>query len=31
MAYRQGDRYQINLLPPSIEEYVLSDDPGQGI
>lgn len=27
MAYRQGDRYQLNLLPQSIEEYVSPDDP----
>jgi len=27
MAYRHGDRNQMQLLPPSIEEYVGSDDP----
>jgi transposase len=27
MAYRFGDRYQMGLLPPSIEEYVAADDP----
>ena len=27
MAYRNGDRYQIGLLPQSIEEYVAGDDP----
>jgi len=27
MAYRHGDRDQMQLLPPSIEEYVASDDP----
>jgi len=27
MAYRCGDRYQIELLPQSIEEYVAEDDP----
>ena len=27
MAYRNGDRYQISLLPQSIEEYVADDDP----
>ena len=27
MAYRHGDRNQMQLLPPSIEEYVASDDP----
>jgi len=27
MAYRQGDRYQIGLLPQSIEEYVAPNDP----
>jgi len=27
MAYRNGDRYQIGLLPQSIEEYVADDDP----
>lgn len=27
MAYRHGDRNQMQLLPPSIEEYVTSDDP----
>ncbi len=27
MAYRSGDRYQIGLLPHSIEEYVADDDP----
>jgi len=27
MAYRHGDRNQMQLLPPSIEEYVTPDDP----
>jgi len=27
MAYRYGNRYQRQLLPPSIEEYIASDDP----
>jgi len=27
MAYRYGNRYQMELLPKSIEEYVNSDDP----
>jgi transposase len=27
MAYRCGDRQQMSLLPPSIEEYVTEDDP----
>lgn len=27
MAYRHGDRDQMQLLPPSIEEYVTPDDP----
>jgi transposase len=27
MAYRYGDRYQMGLLPPSIEEYVATDHP----
>jgi len=27
MAYRYGSRYQMELLPPSIEEYVSPDDP----
>jgi len=27
MAYRFGDRYQMNLLPQSIEEYVSGDNP----
>ena len=27
MAYRCGDRYQMELLPQSIEEYVAADDP----
>ena len=27
MAYRYGDGNQMQLLPPSIEEYVASDDP----
>jgi transposase len=27
MAYRCGDRYQMDLMPPSIEEYVGSDNP----
>lgn len=27
MAYRTGDRYQLEMLPPSIEEYVAHDDP----
>jgi transposase len=27
MAYREGDRCQMTLLPPVIEEYVAQDDP----
>lgn len=27
MAYRYGDRYQVNLLPQSIEDYVSEDNP----
>lgn len=27
MAYRCGNRHQMELLPPSIEEYVADDDP----
>jgi transposase len=27
MAYRYGDRLQMTLLPPSIEEYVSAEDP----
>jgi transposase len=27
MAYRYGNRYQIKLLPQSIEDYIASDDP----
>jgi transposase len=27
MAYRYGDRYQMNLFPESIEDYVAKDDP----
>jgi hypothetical protein len=27
MAYRSDNRYQIGLLPHSIEEYVADDDP----
>jgi len=27
MAYRSGNRYQMGLLPQSIEEYVTDDDP----
>ncbi|MDP3024604.1 MAG: hypothetical protein Q8O10_03620 [candidate division Zixibacteria bacterium] len=27
MAYRYGDRYQMQLLPQSMEEYVAPDDP----
>ena len=27
MAYRYGNRYQMNLFPQSIEEYVAEDDP----
>lgn len=27
MAYRQGNREQINMFPPTIEEYVAEDDP----
>jgi len=27
MAYRYGDRYQMNLIPQSIEEYVAEDNP----
>ena len=27
MAYRYGDKQQVQLLPPSIEEYVGPDDP----
>jgi len=27
MAYRYGDRYQMNLMPQSIEEYISEDNP----
>jgi len=27
MAYRYGDRYQMNLMPRSVEEYVSKDNP----
>ena len=27
MAYRYGDRYQMNMFPQSIEDYVAKDDP----
>jgi len=27
MAYREGDRYQMTLLPPVIDEYVGPEDP----
>lgn len=27
MAYRDGDRYQMTLLPPVIDNYVGPDDP----
>jgi len=27
MAYRFGNREQLGLLPPSIEEYVTAEDP----
>ena len=27
MAYRCGNRYQMDLMPPSIEEYVARDNP----
>ena len=27
MAYRCGDRYQMDLMPQSIEEYVGADNP----
>jgi len=27
MAYRYGDRYQMNLMPQSVEEYVSKDNP----
>ena len=27
MAYRRGDRYQMMILPRSIEDYVAKDDP----
>ena len=27
MAYRQGNRYQMTLLPKSIEDYVGGDNP----
>ena len=27
MAYRYGNREQLGLLPPSIEEYVGEEDP----
>ena len=27
MAYRYGDRFQLGLFPPSIEDYVASNDP----
>src|SRR4030067_2205205 len=27
MAYRYGDRFQLGLFPPSIEDYVAPNDP----
>ena len=27
MAYRYGNRYQMQLLPQRIEEYIAPDDP----
>ena len=27
MAYRYGNRYQIKLLPESMEDYIAPDDP----
>ena len=27
MAYRYGERNQVNMFPPSIEDYVSEDDP----
>ena len=27
MVYKNGNRYQISLLPPSIEDYISVDDP----
>jgi len=27
MAYRYGDRYQTNLMPQSIDEYIAEDNP----
>ncbi|MBM4341499.1 MAG: hypothetical protein FJ110_18390 [Deltaproteobacteria bacterium] len=27
MAYRYGDRFQLGLFPPSIEDYVGPNDP----
>lgn len=27
MAYKTGDRYQMNLFPPTIDDYVAKDDP----
>jgi len=27
MAYRYGERHQMDLLPPSVESYVSTDDP----
>ncbi len=30
MAYRRGERYQMELLPPSIEENVADNDPVRG-
>lgn len=27
MAYRYGDRNQVNMFPPTIEEYIAEDDP----
>ena len=31
MAYREGDRCQMTLLPPVIEDYVGQNDPVRGI
>jgi len=27
MAFRQGNRYQVSMFPPTIEEYIAEDDP----
>jgi len=27
MAYKKGDRFQMTLLPASVEDYVFSEDP----